>query len=74
MDLVRPKNKDIAKKIVDQLAKKDSELFKNDYYNSLLAAFDADELRQQILDTKLNLIIEGNTDFLQVAIIYGQIQ
>ncbi len=74
MDLVRPKNKDIAKKIVGQLAEKDSELFKNDYYNSLLAAFNADELRQQILDTKLNLIIEGNTDFLQVAIIYGQIQ
>lgn len=74
MDLVRPKNKDIAKKIVDRLAKDDSELFKIDYYNSLLAAFDADELRQQISGTKLNLILEGKNDFLQIAIIYGQIQ
>ncbi len=73
MDLVRPKNKDIAKKIIDQLAKEDSELFKNDYYNSLLAAFDYDELQQQILGTNFNLVIEGDPNFLQVAIIYGKV-
>lgn len=71
MDLIRPLDTTIARSIVDTLAKDDSEEFKTDYYNSLLAAFSAEELQDQIKETKLKLIIEGDPSFLQVAIIYG---
>jgi SAM-dependent methyltransferase len=71
MDLVRPKSPAIARSIVDTLAADESDEFKFDYYNSLLAAFSPEELTEQIKDTNLNLVIEGNPDFLQVAIIHG---
>jgi hypothetical protein len=69
MDLVRPSNTNIANDIIETFAKDDSELFKQDYYNSLCAAFSAEELQEQIVGTNLKLSIEG--DFLQVAIIHG---
>lgn len=71
MDLVRPSNTNIANDIVETFAKNDSELFKQDYYNSLCAAFNAEELQEQIAGTGLKLSIEG--EFLQVAVIYGSI-
>ena len=71
MDLVRPKSTTIARSIVDTLAADESDEFKFDYYNSLLAAFSPEELTEQIKDTSLNLVIEGNPEFLQVAIIHG---
>jgi hypothetical protein len=71
MDLVRPASPTIARSIVDTLAAVESNEFKFDYYNSLLAAFSPEELAEQIKDTNLNLVIEGDPDFLQVAIIHG---
>jgi 2-polyprenyl-3-methyl-5-hydroxy-6-metoxy-1,4-benzoquinol methylase len=71
MDLIRPKSETIAKDIVDVLAGNESEIFKKDYYNSLLAAFTQEELLEQIKDTNLNLVVEGDPSFLQVAIIHG---
>lgn len=73
MDLVRPPNEEIAKHIVDSFSKNDSEKFKSDYYNSLLAAFSIEELENQIKDTNLDLVVEGNCDFLQIAIIHGNL-
>jgi 2-polyprenyl-3-methyl-5-hydroxy-6-metoxy-1,4-benzoquinol methylase len=73
MDLIRPKNTTVASSIVDMLANGESDEFKFDYYNSLLAAFDPEELTNQIKDTKLKLLIEGEPDGLQVAIIHGTI-
>jgi trans-aconitate methyltransferase len=69
MDLVRPPNEETANAIVGTFAKNDSDIFKQDYYNSLCAAFSVEELQDQIKDTNLQLSIEG--DFLQVAVIYG---
>lgn len=74
MDLVRPKSTTMARSIVDTLAADESDEFKFDYYNSLLAAFSPEELAEQIKDTKLNLVIEGDPNFLQVAIIHGFLQ
>lgn len=71
MDLVRPPSIEVAKSIVDTLAPNDSDEFKKDYYNSLLAAFSVDELKEQIKDTGLEIVIEGDTNFLQVAVIHG---
>jgi hypothetical protein len=71
MDLVRPVNVLVAKNIVDILAEDENEKFKFDYYNSLLAAFSPEELAEQVEGTDLQLVIEGDPNFLQVAIIYG---
>jgi trans-aconitate methyltransferase len=71
MDLVRPHSILLARNIVDTLATNESDEFKFDYYNSLLAAFSPEELAEQIKDTGLQLEIEGTSDFLQVAVIYG---
>jgi SAM-dependent methyltransferase len=71
MDLVRPKSTVVARYIVDTLAKNESDEFKFDYYNSLLAAFSLEELTDQIKDTNLTITIEGDPNFLQVVIIHG---
>lgn len=73
MDLIRPSSPDIARSIVDTLAPKESIEFRFDFYNSLLAAFSKEELEEQIKSTKLKLVIEGDPQFLQVAIIHGTI-
>ena len=71
MDLIRPDSTATAKNIVDTLAPNESNEFKTDYYNSLLAAFSLEELQEQIKDTKLQITVEGDPNFLQVAVIYG---
>jgi 2-polyprenyl-3-methyl-5-hydroxy-6-metoxy-1,4-benzoquinol methylase len=74
MDLVRPANITIARSIVDTLATNESDEFKIDYYNSLLAAFSPEELQEQINGTKLQLTVEGDSNSLQVAVIHGILQ
>lgn len=71
MDLVRPASTLTARTIVDTLAKNESDEFKFDYYNSLLAAFSPEELASQIEGTGLTLEVEGDPNFLQVAVIHG---
>lgn len=71
MDLVRPATTTIARSIVDTMAPTDSDEFKFDYYNSLLAAFSLEELQEQIKGTNLQLTVEGEANSLQVAVIYG---
>jgi trans-aconitate methyltransferase len=71
MDLIRPNSISIASNIVDVFAHNESNEFKSDYYNSLLAAFSPKELQEQIKGTNLQLIVEGDPNSLQVAVIYG---
>jgi trans-aconitate methyltransferase len=73
MDLVRPIDETVAHDIVNTLAKNDSKMFKQDYSNSLNAAFSVEELEEQIKETNLKLVIEGAPKFLQIAVIYGNI-
>ncbi len=48
MDLFRPKTRDDARRIVDQAAANEPEVLRRDFYNSLLAAFRVEEVREQL--------------------------
>lgn len=48
MDLFRPQNKEEALKIVNRVAKNESEILRFDFYNSLLAAFTVEEIQEQL--------------------------
>ncbi|UCG57206.1 MAG: class I SAM-dependent methyltransferase [Phycisphaerales bacterium] len=55
MDLFRPPTKEAANKIVESVAPDESPMLKRDFYNSLLAAFTLDEIREQLDDAGLRL-------------------
>ena len=72
IDLMRPSSREQAELIVEQYAKDQPQLFKDDFLNSLLAAFSEDELKKQIADTNLTMkIITGRFDTLQTFLIFG---
>lgn len=48
MDLFRPETRDAARRIVDTAAADEPEVLRRDFYNSLLAAFRVDEVREQL--------------------------
>jgi ubiquinone/menaquinone biosynthesis C-methylase UbiE len=48
MDLMRPADEAAARALVDQYAANEPEVLRRDFYNSLLAAFEPDEVRQQL--------------------------
>jgi hypothetical protein len=73
LDLVRPKTITVAQTIVETMAPDEPIIFKKDFLNSLCAAFTKQELQEQVKQLGLSVAIEGNDDFLQVAIIYGEI-
>ncbi len=54
MDLFRPESTEQAKMIVERAAANEHELLKQDFYNSLLAAFTLEEVRQQLMDAGLS--------------------
>lgn len=73
-DLVRPRTVEHAKQIVDFYAPGESEVFKTDFYNSLLAAFSVEELEEQIKGTNLKLeIIQSQHEFARCVVIHGTI-
>ncbi|MGD8593884.1 MAG: class I SAM-dependent methyltransferase [Gammaproteobacteria bacterium] len=53
MDLLRPDNKETAKGFVEQYAAGEPAVLQEDFYNSLLAAFEIDEVRQQLTECGL---------------------
>ncbi|MBF0274188.1 MAG: class I SAM-dependent methyltransferase [Nitrospinae bacterium] len=71
MDLMRPSNKNRAKEIVEMYAKDEAEILKTDFYNSLLAAYTVDEIKEQLISAGLNLAVEAATD--RHLIIYGRL-
>ncbi len=62
MDLFRPGSKEAARKIVDTYAGNESKVLQADFYNSLLAAFRVDEVRNQLQQTGLDLHCEEVSD------------
>ena len=48
MDLMRPADEATAQALVAQYAANEPEVLRRDFYNSLLAAFELDEVRQQL--------------------------
>lgn len=57
MDLVRPDSEDIARSMVKEGAGSDNPILQHDFYNSLLAAFTPDEVRQQVREAGLDLTV-----------------
>ena len=49
MDLLRPADQDTAKQLVEHYAANEPAILKEDFYNSLLAAFEMEEVRQQLI-------------------------
>ena len=48
MDLRRPDNEPDAKKLLDKYAADAPDILKQDFYNSLLAAYTPDEIKRQL--------------------------
>jgi hypothetical protein len=53
-DLFRPETMQAASALVDQYANKEPDILRKDFYNSLLAAFTANEMRTQIENANLD--------------------
>ena len=62
MDLRRPDSPEAAQEIVQAAAAKEADVLKIDFYNSLLAAFTPEEIRDQLKETplKLDVTISGD--------------
>lgn len=62
-DLLRPETPEAARHIVETHAGQESPLLKEDFYNSLLAAFTIEEVRAQLKDAGLTYLrVEQRTD------------
>lgn len=55
MDLFRPESERDANDIVESVSGSEPEILKHDFYNSLLAAFTADEIEEQLRRANLDL-------------------
>ena len=53
MDLLRPSSPEAAKEIVEKYSLEEHPILKEDFYNSLLAAFSVDEVKDQLKDANL---------------------
>lgn len=63
MDLLRPANREDARRLVDDHAAGEPEVLRTDFYNSLLAAYRPDEVRAQLsLAGLANLALEVVSD------------
>lgn len=62
MDLLRPPTREEARRIVDRVAAREDPILREDFFNSLCAAFTVDELGEQIASAGLNLDIKQISD------------
>ncbi|MBY6203833.1 class I SAM-dependent methyltransferase [Halomonas denitrificans] len=62
MDLDRPDSEDEARALVDRYAADEPELLREDFFNSLCAAWTVDEVRRQLDDSGLALDVERVSD------------
>ena len=62
MDLVRPPTREEAHRIVDRVAGREDPILREDFYNSLCAAFTVDELREQVAAAGLDLEVRQASD------------
>ena len=58
MDLFRPETTDEARNIVESVSGNEPEILKMDFFNSLLAAFTVDEIKDQVNKAEMNLEVE----------------
>jgi len=72
MDLMRPANKETAKAIVKANSGDEPEVLKEDFYNSLLAAYRVNEIEEQLSDAGLaQLHVKAVSD--RHFIVYGHL-
>ncbi len=72
MDLKRPPEEENARRLVNMYTSNEPELLQRDFYNSLLAAFEPDEIRSQLNNAGLNnLVVKDVSD--RHVLIYGSI-
>lgn len=62
MDLVRPATREEAGRIVNRVAAQEDPILREDFFNSLCAAFTVDELRIQVADAGLRLDVRQVSD------------
>jgi len=62
MDLVRPETREDAARIVDRVAAREDPVLREDFFNSLCAAFTVDELREQVAGAGLRLEVRHVSD------------
>jgi ubiquinone/menaquinone biosynthesis C-methylase UbiE len=62
MDLVRPATREEAQEIVDRVAAREDPILREDFFNSLCAAFTLDELVEQVAAAKLDLDVRQISD------------
>ena len=62
MDLIRPESTREARAIVERVASREHPILKEDFYNSLCAAFTPDEVRAQLEVLSLGLLVEQVSD------------
>ena len=56
MDLIRPDTLEEAQKLKDLYVRNEPEILQRDFYNSLLAAFEIEEVKEQLREASLNHI------------------
>jgi ubiquinone/menaquinone biosynthesis C-methylase UbiE len=70
MDLMRPASDEQAKEMVKQYMSDEPEVLRQDFYNSLRASFEVEEIRQQLVGADLeSFSVEASSD--RHVIIYG---
>ncbi|NOT13119.1 MAG: class I SAM-dependent methyltransferase [Methylococcaceae bacterium] len=62
MDLLRPDSKEIAQFMVESYAANEPKILQQDFYNSLLAAFTLEEIKQQLESVDLTLNVGQSSD------------
>jgi ubiquinone/menaquinone biosynthesis C-methylase UbiE len=62
MDLLRPETHEAARRIVDAVAANEDPILREDFYNSLCAAFTQDEVRGQLIAAGLDLRVTQVSD------------
>jgi SAM-dependent methyltransferase len=62
MDLIRPETPDAARDIVESTAGREHPILKQDFYNSLCAAFTTEEAEDQVRQAGLSLDVSRISD------------
>jgi ubiquinone/menaquinone biosynthesis C-methylase UbiE len=62
MDLVRPRTRDAAQRIVDAVAPREDPVLREDFLNSLCAAFTVAEVAEQLREVRLDLQVAQVSD------------
>ena len=76
LDLHRPDTEDVALYMSENYSPSSSDIFKTDFYNSMLASFTADEIVEQLKEVELDLTVRvENTQYEggRLLVIWGEL-